>query len=159
MNIRLLVVGKDKPSYISEGVQDFAKRLGPFCDFEMVFVKDERVHDDVAKVLEKEAESILKQLSSDEFVIVCDERGRSLSSIELSEQFQQLNDSGRGKVSFVIGSANGLAPRVKDRADLLLSLSPLTMNHQVVRLVLLEQLYRVFTILRGMKYHREGSIT
>lgn len=154
MKIRVLLMGKDKPAYVHEGVAEFAKRMRTFCQFEIVILKEERVHDDVKKILSKEEETLIKNLSSDEYLIVCDDKGVAFSTEEIAAKFSDLLDLGIGKIAIVVGSSHGLSQGIKDRADLLISLSPLTMNHQIVRLVLLEQLYRIFTILRGMKYHK-----
>lgn len=154
MNIRILMLGKNKDDYLDDAVQDFVKKLRPFCRLELVYIKDEKVHTDVKKVLATEAVRIREQLHDGEFVVVLDEKGKSLSTTQLHEQFSQWIDRGTGNIAFVIGSSHGLAAEIKAEADLMLSLSPLTMNHQIVRIVLLEQVYRVFTLLRGMKYHK-----
>lgn len=154
MNIRLLMLGKNKDDYLDDAVQDFMKKIRPFCKLELVYIKDEKVHSDVKRVLEIEAVRIREQLHDGEFVVVLDEKGKGLSTSQLHEQFSRWIDRGTGNIAFLIGSSHGLAPQIKAEADLILSLSPLTMNHQIVRIVLLEQLYRVFTLLRGMKYHK-----
>ena len=154
MRIRILMLGKNKGRFINEGVADFLKKLRPFCELELIFIKDEKVHGDVPKLLNDEAKRILKHLNPDEFLIVLDEKGKSFRTVELSNVFLKLQDSGRAHFTFLIGSAHGLSIDIKEQADLLLSLSPLTMNHQIVRLVLLEQLYRIFTIQRGIAYHK-----
>jgi 23S rRNA (pseudouridine1915-N3)-methyltransferase len=150
----MLMLGKNKDSYISDGVSDFSKKISPYCELELVYLKDERVHDDIHKILEKEADTILEALHSDEFVVVLDDLGKSFDTEKLADYFSKLKDQGTGKMCCIIGSSHGLSERIIKKANLVLSLSPLTMNHQIVRLVLLEQLYRVFTILRGMKYHK-----
>jgi len=154
MTIRLLMLGKNKDAYIEQAIADFAKRIGAFCQLELVYLKDERVHDDVKKILKKEAETVLKQLDPQEYLIILDENGKSPTTLELNEHFSGLKDRGVGKIAVVIGSSHGLDTELKEKADFLLSLSPLTMNHQVVRIVFLEQLYRIFTLQRGMKYHK-----
>ena len=154
MNIRLVFFGKNKPVSLDQSVQELVKQLKPYCQLEIVYLKDQKVHDDVPKVLEKEAEVLEKHLSENEFFVLCDEKGDSFSSVQLASQFEKWKDTGRSNITIAVGSAHGFAPRIKEKADFLLSLSPLTMNHQIVRLVLLEQLYRIFTIQRGMKYHK-----
>lgn len=154
MNIRILMLGKNKDDYLEEAVQDFIKKLRPFCKLELVYLKDEKVHTDVKKILAVEAQRIREQLQEKEFVVVLDEKGKNFSTVQLHQQFSHWIDRGIGKIAFIIGSSHGLATEIKAEADLLLSLSPLTMNHQIVRIVLLEQVYRVFTLLRGMKYHK-----
>lgn len=154
MNIRVLMLGKNKDDYLDEAIGDFLKRLRPFCQLEMVYIKDERVHDDVKKILKIESERLREVIKPGEWVIVLDDKGKSFSTEKLSQQFSEWKDRGKDKFVIIIGSAHGLAEDFKKDANLLLSLSPLTMNHQIVRLVLLEQLYRIFTLQRGMKYHK-----
>jgi|CXWL01.1.fsa_nt_gi 23S rRNA (pseudouridine1915-N3)-methyltransferase len=154
MNIRILMLGKNKDDYLDQAIVDFLKRLRPFCHLEMVYIKDERVHEDVAKILKIEAERLREHLKSNEWVIVLDDKGKSFTTEKLSWQFSEWHDRGTNNFVIIIGSAHGLAEELKKKANLLLSLSPLTMNHQIVRLVLLEQLYRIFTLKRGMKYHK-----
>lgn len=154
MTIRFLFLGKNKPSYIEEGVQDFSKRMQPYADIEILYLKDLRVHDDVEKVLKEEAEIIEKHLHPQDYVIVCDEKGKIFDSISFASHMEGIRDQGNSSFVVIVGSSHGLAQNIKERADFLLSLSPLTMNHQVVRLILLEQFYRMFTLWRGMKYHK-----
>ncbi|MDF2379059.1 MAG: 23S rRNA (pseudouridine(1915)-N(3))-methyltransferase RlmH [Candidatus Gracilibacteria bacterium] len=154
MKIRLLMFGKNKDSYTEQMVKDFEKKIRPFCELDLQYLKDEKVHDDVEKILKKESERLFNKLENRDYLIILDDKGQSLSSITFSQKFQNIIDSGPSSIVFVIGSAHGLSMEVKERADLLLSLSTLTMTHQIVRLVLLEQIYRAFTILRGMKYHK-----
>jgi len=154
MTIRLLMLGKNKDRWVEEAVTDFVKRMKGYCDLELVYLKDEKVHDDVERVLKKEAETIEKALQPGEYLVVLDDKGRQFDSEGLHDELFGLLDRGVGKFAFLIGSAHGLAPEIKEKADLRLSLSSLTMNHQVVRIIFLEQLYRVFTIRRGMKYHK-----
>lgn len=154
MKIRLLMLGKNKDSYIGEGIADFSKKISPLAELELAYLKDERVHDDVRKVLEREAETLQQALRPDEYLVVLDDKGKGFTTEQLEQHFTKLKDQGIGKICFIIGSSHGLAPQILEKADLVLSLSALTMNHQIVRLVLLEQLYRVFTIQRGMKYHK-----
>jgi 23S rRNA (pseudouridine1915-N3)-methyltransferase len=154
MTIRLFLFGKNKPSYVEEGVKIFEKQIRPYCDFSIHYLKDQKVHSNIDKVLAEEAKTLLPQLKNDEYVVVCDDKGKTFDSVGLANHFSTLLDRGQGKIAIIVGSAHGLAPEVKKKADLLLSLSSLTMNHQVLRLILLEQLYRIFTIQRGMSYHK-----
>ena len=154
MTIRVLMLGKNKDAYITEGVADFLKKISPFCELELVYLKDERVHEDIRKILENEAETIASHIAAGEFVIALHDKGKSFDTEGFAAYFSKLKDQGVGKITFIIGSSHGLSPAILEKAHMKLSLSPLTMNHQVVRLVLLEQVYRIFTILRGMKYHK-----
>lgn len=154
MNVRILMLGKNKGDYIENGVADFVKKLRPYCQLELIYIKDERVHKDINKVLNKESERISKYLEAGDFLVILDEKGKSFSSEEAADYFEKLKDEGRGNLTFLIGSAHGLSTGVKEQADLLLSLSTMTMNHQIIRLVLLEQIYRIFSIQRGTAYHK-----
>lgn len=154
MNIHLLLLGKNKPSYVDEAVGVFEKQLKPYCNLEISYLKDEKIHDNVSKILQKESKTIEKHIKPDDYLIVCDERGKTFDSIQLADHFSLLKDKGTPHIVILIGSSHGIAKELKERADLRLSLSALTMNHQVVRLILLEQLYRIFTLMRGMKYHK-----
>ncbi len=100
-----------------------------------------------------EGHKLLKAISSDHVTIACDEKGKLLTSVELSNRFVQWANQGQSKFDFVIGGPYGLSDRVKRAADFRLSFSPMTMPHQLVRLVLIEQIYRAFTIIRNEKYH------
>ena len=152
--VRLLMLGKNKDSWVEEAVRDFSQRMKGSCELELVYLKDEKVHDDIDKVLQTEAETIKKALNPGEYLVVLDDKGRVFDTQQLHDELFGLLDRGVGKMVFLIGSSHGLAPEIKNMADLRLSLSVLTMNHQVVRIVFLEQLYRIFTIRRGMKYHK-----
>lgn len=154
MNVRVLMLGKNKGDYIEKGVADFVKKLRPYCQLELVYIKDEKVHADVDKVLKKESERILPLIRPGDFFVVLDEKGKSMGSEAAAAYFSKLKDEGQGNLTFLIGSAHGLSTTVKESADLLLSLSPMTMNHQIIRLVLLEQIYRIFSIQRGTSYHK-----
>lgn len=154
MKISLFVFGKDKPEFVHEGSLSFIKNLQKFATIEVIILKDEKVHDNVTKVLEKEADTLLKSIPANSHLIVCDDKGKAYDSTEFAKQISDYIDKGIGHLSIVIGSAHGLHQKVKDQADIRLSLSRMTMNHQLVRLVLLEQLYRAFTIVNGTPYHK-----
>jgi 23S rRNA (pseudouridine1915-N3)-methyltransferase len=141
MRIKLIVIGKVKEPWINQGIQEYLKRLNKLAKVELIVLKD--------KGLKKEAKEILSKID-DEFVIVLGEEGKHLSSHELS----QLVRKAERDMIFVIGSAEGLDNRVKERADLLLSLSDMTFTHEIARLLLVEQIYRAFTIIKNIKYHR-----
>lgn len=154
MKITLIMLGKNKERYLDEAIADFEKKLRNFCDLILVYVKDEAVLSSPEMALEKEAKRLDKILNHRDYIIALDERGKSFSSIELSHFFMMRQNKGNNSFTFLIGSSHGLSESIKKRADVVLSFSPLTMSHQIVRPVLLEQLYRIFTIQRGMKYHK-----
>jgi 23S rRNA (pseudouridine1915-N3)-methyltransferase len=154
MKIKILMVGKNKDRAIDQAITEFGKKLNPFCRIELRYLKDERITDNPEKALGKEALTIQNHLNADDFVIALDERGKMLSTLEFAKSFTKFQQASTKTITFIIGSAYGLAPMIKQNADLVLSLSPLTMSHQIARLVLLEQLYRIFTLMRGMPYHK-----
>ncbi len=154
MKIRFIVLGKTKPAYLETGIQEWKKKIERFIDLEIVTLKDEKVHDDVSKVLKKEAEKIEQACKSGNYRVVLDEKGKTLNSHEFSQQLEKLMNEGNSQLDVIIGSAHGLERSIKASADMKLSLSSLTMNHQIVRLVFLEQIYRAFTLLRGIEYHK-----
>jgi 23S rRNA (pseudouridine1915-N3)-methyltransferase len=159
MHIRILAVGKTKEKYIELGIKEYAKRLQPYARLEIVTVGEEKLKDNLStreeeQIRAREGEQLLKGIKPDEYVIVLDVKGKTLSSEGLAQQLFNLALYGNSTIVFIIGGALGLAPEVINRADLTLSLSPLTFTHQMVRLILVEQLYRAFKIMRGEPYHR-----
>jgi len=154
MKITLLLLGKNKDDYIEKAVLDFIQKLKPLCKLEIKYLKDEKIHTEIEKILNIEAEKINSTLQPKSYLIVLDEKGKQMSSNAFSRHLQQRANQGNGHFTFIIGSAHGLSDEIKQKADLLLSLSSFTTTHQLARVILLEQIYRVFTILRGMKYHK-----
>lgn len=138
--IRILAVGKVRKAWVREGLATYQKRLP---GLQVVELKDSQP--------EREADALLAELRGDEQLVPLTEEGRCLGSVALAER---LRDSGSGRLAFVIGGADGLSLRLKQRAAWSLSLSPLTFPHELARLLLLEQLYRAHTILQGGPYHR-----
>lgn len=153
MTIKLLMVGKNKDRAIDEAINAFEKKLKPFCRITLHYIKDELISKNPVVALEKEAVHIQKHLQPEDFVIVLDEHGKLFSTLEFSRFFSNVQQNNK-TITCIIGSAYGLAPTIKENADFLLSLSPLTMSHQIARLVLLEQVYRIFTLMRGIPYHK-----
>ena len=152
--IRILCVGKTKEHFLTEGIELFAKKLGRYCDLSTVIIKEARyVSGNSHQWLKFEEEGILKHLRSKNFTIICDERGKQLSSINLSKSFVKWANQGYSHFDFVIGGAYGFSDEIKKKANFLLSFSPMTMTHQMFRLFLYEQVYRSFTIIKGEKYH------
>ena len=151
MRIRIVCVGKLKEKYWKDAVAEYAKRLSAYCDFSVVEVKEDR-DDDV----EKEGERILKQIGGKEHVISLEISGRARSSEDLSAHLSDLIDrgAGQGTLTFVIGGSEGLSAAVSRRADESLSFSAMTFPHQLMRVILAEQIYRAFKIMRGETYHK-----
>ena len=158
MKIKLILTGKTEGQFIREGILLFEKRLKHYVSFEAVYLSDLREtaklsHD---QVKEKEAGQQLKQINPGDFVVLLDEKGKEFRSVEFSSFIQQRMNSGIKTLMFLIGGPYGFAKSILKRADAKLSLSRLTFSHQIVRILFMEQLYRVFTILKNEPYHHEG---
>lgn len=153
MKIRVLAVGRDRSGLYRPALEEYARRLGRYARFEVVETPEARRHAGTPRARDEEGEAILARLRDGERVVALDERGREPSSEELAGRLGAWLAGGHD-LAFVVGGADGLAEAVKARADEALSLSRLTLAHRLARLVLLEQLYRAFTILRGEPYHK-----
>lgn len=159
MNITILCVGKLKERYWTEAVQEYSKRLSKYCKLTINELKEERAPDNLSPaeetaVKEAEGRNILKQIKKDDFVIALEIQGKELTSEALSDKIEALGITGRSDVVFVIGGSLGLSEEVLERADFRLSFSKMTFPHQMMRVVLLEQIYRSFKIMRNETYHK-----
>lgn len=171
MKIRIIQIGKNKDKYIDEAVSEFLKRLRGFADVEIVtlkelgvsktFTKEQAVGEEGKEILEKidsrfSRRAGLARGNDDKcgFIVALDENGKEYSSVGFSGFLKGLKDGG-GSVTFVIGGPYGLAETVKKRANLVFSLSKMTFTHQMIRVFLLEQIYRGFCIMAGKEYHNE----
>ena len=159
MQVSVVAVGKAKERYIEEGIAEYEKRLRPYASCEIVEVKDERVPKNAspaeeAKVKEQEGERILAAVRDGALLVALDCGGEMWSSENLAARLRTWEISGTHEVCFVIGGPLGLSRAVLDRADIRLSLSRMTFLHTLVRVVLLEQIYRAFRIVRGEPYHK-----
>jgi 23S rRNA (pseudouridine1915-N3)-methyltransferase len=157
MKIALLQIGKTNDKFISDGVEEYSGRIRKYSGFEIITIPDLKNTRNmpVAEQKMKEGEKICKLLSSEDYVVLLDEKGKEFSTIEFSEQMGKIFMFARKRVLFVIGGPYGFSGEVYDRADLRMSLSRLTFSHQLVRLLFTEQLYRVFTVMKGDPYHHE----
>ncbi len=158
MKITCVVVGKIKEKYFTDAIKEYSKRLSRYCKLEIVELADEKTPDGASEaeevaIREKEGERILKALKDDAYVIALAIEGKMLDSVELSQKIDRLGVSGTSHIAFVIGGSLGLAPAVMKRADYALSFSRMTLPHQLMRVVLLEQLYRSYRILTNEPYH------
>lgn len=158
MQIRIMAVGKIKDSWIREGIEEYRKRLGPYCRLEIQEIAEEKLPDNpsnaqILQTLEKEGERLLKGVSDDAWMILLDIHGKHLSSEKLAESFDKLALNGQSQIVFVIGGAFGLSDKLRTRAQMALKLSDMTFTHPMTRLILVEQIYRAFKISRGEKYH------
>ena len=158
INVKLIVVGNLKESYLREAAAEYVKRLGAFCKFEEVQLKEERVSEtpsesEIKTVLDKEAAKIISELPPRALKIAMCVEGRQYSSEEFSRMLERGAEE-TGSVCFVIGSSYGLSERVKTSCDIRMSVSKLTFPHQLMRVLLLEAVYRGFNISKGTKYHK-----
>ena len=159
MNIKIIGVGKLKEKYLKQGIAEYAKRLGKFCKFEIVEVPDEKAPEKLSAakmegVKEKEGERILAKIKDKEYVFALAIEGKERSSEEFAQEIAQLTTYGRSDITFVIGGSLGLSPAVLKRAETKISFGRFTLPHQLMRLVLSEQIYRAFMINNGSPYHK-----
>lgn len=158
MKITIVAAGKIKEKYLAEGIKEFMKRMGPFANVQIVEINEEKMKDNPSEaekkqVLNVEGQRLLKQVPAGSYLFVLDVYGKQQSSEELAAKIQQLGLQGQSSLTFLIGGAFGLSEEVRQAADFRLSFSPMTFTHQMVRLLLVEQIYRSFKINRGEKYH------
>ena len=159
MNIELICVGKLKEKYLKQGIAEYMKRLGAYANISIVEVADEPTADqmsdtEIDQVLAKEAEKIKARLDPQRKVIILAIEGKVISSEDLAQQLDQYATYGDSKVTFIIGGSLGLANELKKSADLSISFGRITLPHQLMRLVLVEQIYRAFRINKGHAYHK-----
>ena len=159
MKITLVTVGKIKEKFYTQAIDEYSKRLSKYCKLEIIEVADEKTMDLSKeglnrKVIEKEGERILQNIRDDAYVIALAINGKMLDSVELSDKIDELMVSGKSQIVFVIGGSLGLSDSVMKRADYSLSFSKMTFPHQLMRVVLLEQVYRSFRIMNNEPYHK-----
>lgn len=158
MKITILAVGKLKEKYLRDATAEYAKRLAPFAKMEFIEIAEEKMPENFSaaereKTLVREGERLLARVPQGSELIVLDVAGETLSSEELAARLGQRMTEGVSSLTFLIGGAFGLSPDVRSAARLRLSLSRMTFTHQMARVLLTEQIYRAFKILRGEKYH------
>lgn len=159
MKITLVTVGKIKEKYLRDAVAEYAKRLSKYCKLKVIETTDEKTPDHASAAVEeavrvKEGERILKYIREDAFVITLEISGKMLTSEELAEKIETLGIQGKSHIIFVIGGSIGLGKEVLARSDFALSFSKMTFPHQLMRVILLEQIYRSFRIINGEPYHK-----
>jgi 23S rRNA (pseudouridine1915-N3)-methyltransferase len=159
VNISILTVGKLKEKYLKMGIDEYLKRLSAYAKVEIVEIPDEKAPEELSlaemeHVKQKEGEKLLAKLSHDTYVIALAIDGKMKSSEELADTLDKLATYGKSKIAFVIGGSLGLSSEVLNRADEKLSFSKMTFPHQLMRLILLEQIYRAFRINRNEPYHK-----
>lgn len=159
MKIKVVTVGKLKEKYLKDGIAEYSKRISRFAKFEMIELADEKTPDKASesenqKILEIEGQRILSKVADRDFVIVLAIEGKTLSSEEFSKNLEEASIKGFSTLTFIIGGSLGLSQDVKKRANISVSFGRLTLPHQLMRLVLVEQIYRAFTIQQGSPYHK-----
>ena len=159
MKITLLTVGKIKEKYLKDAIAEYSKRLSKYCKLEIIEVADEKTPDNAGEVVEnvirdKEGERLLKYVKDDAFVITLEIKGKMMTSEELAEKIDTLGIRGVSHIMFIIGGSIGLGEDVIKRSDFALSFSKMTFPHQLMRVILLEQIYRSYRIISGEPYHK-----
>lgn len=156
MKVKLVWIGRSKDRSFADLVDQYRKRLGHYCSLEIAELKELKAGRlSPGELMKKEAELLLGQVADQDLMVLLDERGRQVTSVELSQWLQAKMNIATPRVTLLIGGAWGVAPNVRQRADWVWSLSKLTLTHDMARVFLIEQIYRGFTILRGEKYHNE----
>lgn len=158
MKITIVTAGKIKEKYLTAGINEFMKRLGPFANVKIVEINEEKMKDNPSEAekqqtLSQEGQRLLRQVPEGSYLFVLDVYGQQLASEQLAAKLDALALQGRSNITFLIGGAFGLSEEVRQAADFRLSFSPMTFTHQMIRLLLVEQIYRCFKINRGEKYH------
>ena len=159
MNIQIICIGKLKEKYWTDAIKEYSKRLSRFCSLEIIELKESLLPGnasaaDEEKVKLEEGKEILKAIKDGTYVITLEIKGKALTSEELAAKIDDLGIMGRSNVAFVIGGSLGLSPEVSQRADFKLSFSKMTFPHQLMRVILLEQIYRAYKINAGEPYHK-----
>ena len=159
MKIKIVCVGKLKEKYLTDGIAEYSKRISRFAKVEITELSDEKIPDNPSdaicqRIINAEGEKILSKVGKDEYVVALCVEGKLMSSEELAEKIASVTLMGNNTVTFIIGGSLGLADSVKERADFRLSFSRMTFPHQLMRLILTEQVYRAFKINANEQYHK-----
>ncbi|WP_317312141.1 23S rRNA (pseudouridine(1915)-N(3))-methyltransferase RlmH [Clostridium thermobutyricum] len=159
MNITLITVGKLKEKYLKQAIDEYSKRLSRYCKLEIIELNDEKTPDNASEkeeqlIKEKEGKQILSKIKENAFVIAMDLGGKNLTSEEFSKFIEQNGVMGNSNIIFLIGGSLGLSDEVKKRANYKLCFSKMTFPHQLFRVMLLEQIYRGFRIMKNEPYHK-----
>lgn len=159
MKITIITVGKIKETYLKDAINEYCKRLSKYCKVEIMEVADEKTPDHASETVEnqirlKEGDRILKLVKDDAYVITLEIQGRQLTSEELADKINTLGIQGISHIVFIIGGSIGLGKAVLSRSNYALSFSKMTFPHQLMRVILLEQIYRSYRIIHGEPYHK-----
>lgn len=151
--IKIICVGKIKEKFFTDGIKEYEKRIGAYSKFEIVEVKEVNTSN-IEKNIKEEGNNILEKIQNDDYVVTLEILGKLVDSVELSKFINEKLTYGNSKIDFVIGGSNGLSDAVKKRSNFALSFSKMTFPHQLMRLILIEQIYRAFTIINNKEYHK-----
>ena len=158
MGVKIITIGNIKENFIKDGINEFKKRIKPYANLEEIELKETLITDEsssnIEKALDDEADKILSKISDRDYVIVLDINGKQYDSADFSKKLEELKINGYNDFAYVIGSSYGLSKKIKNRADLKLSFSKLTFPHQLMRLILFEQIYRWIKISKNEPYHK-----
>ena len=156
MKIKIIALGKIKENFLKAGIDEFLKRLTPYASIEIIEIPAIEIKDEnlTNKVLEEEGQKILSHIKPQSYVITMEIKGKMFSSEEFAQKIEELTNDGTSEIVFVIGSSCGISPIVSERANLKMSMSKMTFLHQFARLILVEQIYRAFKIIKGETYHK-----
>lgn len=159
LKVTMIFVGTVKERYLTEAISEYEKRLSAYCTLSNICIKDERLpdkpsHAEIAAALKREGERILAAIPPRAYVVALCVEGKQMTSEDFSKKLTALSIDGYSEVCFVIGGSDGLSDEVKKAAKMRLSISEMTFPHQLMRVILLEQLYRAFNIASGGKYHK-----
>lgn len=159
MKVTLLTVGKIKEKFLRDAIAEYSKRLSRYCKLEIIEVADEKTPDSASPAVEnnvrqKEGERLMKYIREDAYVITLEIKGNMLDSVSFAKKIEQLAIQGSSHLIFVIGGSIGLGDEVLKRSDYSLSFSSMTFPHQLMRVILLEQIYRSYRIIEGAPYHK-----
>ncbi len=160
MKIKLIVIGKTDEKYLKQGLAKYEDRLKHYAKYEIVVIPDVKKgkKQNIELQQEEEGKLILAKTQNSDHLVLLDERGKTFSSVQYAKHLEKKMVGGVSSIVFVIGGPFGFSKSVYDRANDKLSLSAMTFSHQMIRLFFVEQIYRTFTIIRGEKYHNEGSL-
>ncbi len=156
MKIKIIALGKIKEKFLKEGIDEFLKRLTPYASVEIIELSPIEIKDEhlTERVLDEEGDKILSHIKPQSFVITMEILGKQFSSEEFAKKINSLTNEGQSEIVFVIGSSCGLSKKVSARSNLKMSMSKMTFLHQFARLLLVEQIYRAFKIIKGETYHK-----
>lgn len=159
MNIDIITIGDIKEKYLRDAIKEYEKRIRPYSNINIIELSEEKTsnnpsHADIEAAMDKEGQRILDKIGPRVYVIALCIEGKQLASEELANKIENLTVDGYSDIAFIIGGSNGLSNEVKLRSDYKLSFSKMTFPHQLMRVVLLEQIYRSFKIIRGEPYHK-----